>query len=321
MKISVALCTYNGEKYITEQLQSILNQTVSVDEIVICDDNSKDKTVSICEEILNKSGLEYKIIVNESSLGVAKNFLKALKLTTGDYIFTCDQDDIWNQNKVEIFIREAEKSNRMLYFSNGKLVDGENRPLNKSLWEFLNIDYSEIKDRDSQLDAILKRPIVTGAAMCVSRELINKVDAIPEEWLHDEWFSIIASAEKSIMPINEETFNYRQHGNNVVGATKKSFKEGVATWLEGFNSILEFRRFKQKRSVDILNYVKNTEFEGIAQEHFDYWNGLNELKSLSAIKQISKTTKYFFSGKYHKYFVGSRGYVRDLFVAVLVKKQ
>ena len=321
MKISVALCTYNGEKFISEQLNSILNQTVSVDEIVICDDNSKDGTVSVCEDILSKSGIDYKIVVNQPPLGVTKNFMKALKLTTGDYIFTCDQDDVWRENKVEIFSREIEKSNRLLYFSNGMLVDADNCPLNKTLWEFLGINYDEIKNSDSQLETILHRPIVTGAAMCVSRKLIDKVDSVPEDWLHDEWFSIIASKEKSIMPINEETFNYRQHGNNVVGASKKNFKDGLKNWIGGFDSILEFRRYKQKRSVDILNYVKNTEFEAMAQEHFDYWNGLYELNSLSAIKQMARATKYFVSGKYSKYFIGARAYLRDMLAAILVKKQ
>ena len=84
---------------------------------------------------------------------------------------------------------------------------------------------------------------------------------------------------------------------------------------------MEFRRYKQKRSVDILDYVKNTEFEGMAQEYFDYWNGLYELNSLSAIKQMSRVTKYFISGKYSKYYIGARGYLRDMLAAVLVKKQ
>lgn len=320
MKISVALCTYNGEKFISEQLQSIINQTVSVDEIIICDDNSTDKTASICEEILSKSGIDYKIVVNEASLGVANNFLKALKMTTGDYVFTCDQDDVWHKNKVEIFIKEAKKSNRLIYFSNGLLVDSNNHSLNKTLWDSINLNFSEIEGCDSPLKTILKRPIVTGAAMCVSKKLIDKVDSIPENWLHDEWFSIIASVEKSIIPIDEITFNYRQHGNNVVGATKKSFKEGLSSWFNGFNTISEFRKYKKNRAFDILNMAQNTEFEGIAQKYFDFWNTLYEFQNLCALKQIIKNTKYLLQGKYNKFYTGHRGYLRDVLAAVLAKK-
>ena len=320
MKISVALCTYNGEKFIKEQLESILNQTVSVDEIIICDDNSKDKTVSICQEILSESGKEYKIIVNEASLGVAENFLKALKLTTGDYVFTCVQDDVWNQNKVEIFVSEAEKSNCLIYFSNGELVDSDNHSLNKSLWDSINFKFSEIEDCDSPLETILKRPIVTGAAMFVSKKLIDSIDSVPENWLHDEWFSIIASIEKSIMPIDKKTFNYRQHGNNVVGATKKSFKEGLASWINGFNTMSEFRKYKKSRAAAILNIGQNTEFKGLAQQYFDFWNELYEFKNICAFKQIIKSTKYLLNGTYNKFYTGYRGYLRDVLAAVLAKK-
>ena len=320
MKISVALCTYNGEKFISEQLNSIINQTLSVDEIIVCDDNSKDKTVSLCEEILSKSGIDYKVIVNIPALGVTNNFLKALKMTTGDYIFTCDQDDVWDEKKVEIFIGEAKKSSSLIYFSNGLLVDADNHSLNKTLWDSINLNYFEIEGLDSPLETILKRPIVTGAAMCVSRKLIDSVESVPENWLHDEWFSIIASVEKSITPINKKTFNYRQHGNNVVGATKKSFKEGLLSWLDGFNTMTEFRKYKKNRAADILSVAKDTEFEGLAQKYFEYWNTLYEFKNLCAFKQIIKSTKYLLKGTYNRFYTGYRGYLRDVLAAVLAKK-
>lgn len=312
MKISVALCTYNGEKFISEQLQSIINQTVSVDEIIICDDNSTDKTASICEEILSKSGIDYKIVVNEASLGVANNFLKALKMTTGDYVFTCDQDDVWHKNKVEIFIKEAKKSNSLIYFSNGLLVDSNNHSLNKTLWDSINLNFSEIEGCDSPLKTILKRPIVTGAAMCVSKKLIDKVNSIPENWLHDEWFSIIASVEKSIIPIDEITFNYRQHQNNVVGAVRKDFKTRFTNWFGGFISILHFRNHMQNRSLDILNITKNTEFENLAQRYYDFWNGLLQISNSSFFKKIYFVFKNLFNGNYFSYYTGMRGFLRDL---------
>jgi len=100
MKLSVALCTYNGEKFIEQQINSILNQSISIDEIVICDDQSTDKTV----EILKKLQSEHKAIVvieNEINLRSTKNFEKAISLCTGDFIFLSDQDDVWNAQKVE----------------------------------------------------------------------------------------------------------------------------------------------------------------------------------------------------------------------------
>ena len=104
MKISVVMATYNGEQYITEQLDTIRNQTKKIDELIICDDRSSDKTVSIVKDYICKYGLDdrWSICVNEENLGYANNFHKATMLATGDLIFFSDQDDLWREDKVEI---------------------------------------------------------------------------------------------------------------------------------------------------------------------------------------------------------------------------
>ena len=103
--ISVAVTTYNGEKYIEEQLQSICEQTLSVDEIIIVDDCSTDNTVDIVENfILRNEEKRIHLLVNKKNLGYTKNFYKAISMTHGDYIFLSDQDDIWKTNKVERMI-------------------------------------------------------------------------------------------------------------------------------------------------------------------------------------------------------------------------
>ena len=99
--ISVAIATYNGQEFIKEQLLSILNQTMPVDEIVICDDQSSDDTVKIIQELLCDKIYLYQ---NEKNLGYKLNFKKALSYCKGDYIFLCDQDDIWKPNKVQTMI-------------------------------------------------------------------------------------------------------------------------------------------------------------------------------------------------------------------------
>jgi len=92
--ISVALCTYNGELYLREQLESILKQTFPPDEIIICDDGSTDTTIKILEEFRRKSFIPVKVYYNKENLGVSKNFEKAISLCSGDIIFLSDQDDV-----------------------------------------------------------------------------------------------------------------------------------------------------------------------------------------------------------------------------------
>ena len=110
--ISVAMATYNGEKFIEEQLDSILDQTVKVNEIIIHDDISSDNTKAVVQKYIEDKGLSgiVKFSVNAKNLGYASNFMSALWETTGDYIFFCDQDDIWTSTRVEDMVRVMEEN-------------------------------------------------------------------------------------------------------------------------------------------------------------------------------------------------------------------
>ena len=100
--ISIAMTTYNGARFVEAQLRSILEQTRQPDEIVICDDGSRDDTVNIIRRIIKTSGTDrIRLIENEQNLGYIRNFYKAISLTKGDYVFLADQDDIWHRDKIE----------------------------------------------------------------------------------------------------------------------------------------------------------------------------------------------------------------------------
>ena len=116
IKISVALATYNGSRYITEQLDSILSQTMYVDEIIICDDKSSDDTVKIINQYIKEKNLSdvISLHVNERNLGYASNFMKAVKMTAGDYIFFCDQDDIWTKQRVQQMVDIMNSNSKIL---------------------------------------------------------------------------------------------------------------------------------------------------------------------------------------------------------------
>ena len=138
MNISVALCTFNGEKYIEKQLDSILNQSIKVNEIIVCDDHSVDTTISI----LDKYSLNYpelfKLHKNENNLRSNKNFEKAISLCTGDYIFLSDQDDLWREDKVEKTLNVFSKNPTAEgVFSNATLINDIDQLLFKdiSLWD------------------------------------------------------------------------------------------------------------------------------------------------------------------------------------------
>lgn len=159
--ISVAICTYNGEKYIKEQLDSIIHQTRVPDEIILCDDKSSDKTILIASEILDRSGIKYHIYVNENNLGVIENFKNAINYCKGDIIFTCDQDDIWNSNKVELIINEFEKNDKcVLVFTDAELVNKNLNPIGMKLWSTLSFKGDEFLNKN-YYNVLLNRCVVT----------------------------------------------------------------------------------------------------------------------------------------------------------------
>ena len=136
MKLSVALCTYNGSKFIEQQINSILNQTIKVDEIIVCDDTSSDATVSILKK-LQVTHPCIVIIENEINLRSTKNFEKAIQLCSGDYIFLADQDDLWNTEKVaKTLAIFKENPTAEGVFTNADLIDDNGTKLShKTIWD------------------------------------------------------------------------------------------------------------------------------------------------------------------------------------------
>ncbi|MFQ8704830.1 MAG: glycosyltransferase family 2 protein [Thomasclavelia sp.] len=221
MKISVAMCTYRGERYITQQLNSILEQELGVDEIIICDDCSTDSTIKICQSILEKSNLSYKIVCNEVNMGFARNFYQAISLCTGDIIFFCDQDDIWLTNKTKEMIKVfMNNQDALLVFSNAYVTD-EDLNIKGDLYNSLGFKNEFLKNQENAFKKLLNDNYVTGATSAIKRELLDFVGDLQNGWAHDYWFAIVAALYGGLVSIEEPLIYYRQHSSNTIGIGKK----------------------------------------------------------------------------------------------------
>lgn len=181
MKISVVMATYNGAEYIVEQLDSIYEQTCTVDEIVICDDKSTDDTVDKIEKyMLEHKEIEVRLYQNEMNLGFAGNFNKALNLAEGDYIFFADQDDIWMNNKIQIMIDVMQKNPdcKLLCCDYEVFSTGENAPVPpKQILKQMPNDGTLEKISLSKKSLYLR---TLGCCMCLKKEF--------REWMRSYWF-------------------------------------------------------------------------------------------------------------------------------------
>ncbi|MFV0255158.1 MAG: glycosyltransferase family 2 protein [Erysipelotrichaceae bacterium] len=215
MRVSVAMCTYNGEKYLAKQLNSILAQSVKVDEIIISDDNSQDGTILLCEQILSSSSIPYQIIKNKKALGVKANFKQCFSLCSGDIIFSCDQDDIWENNKVKSIIAYFKKQPKLnLIASDATLIDANDQGMRLSLQQSLEFS---VDSNNTIFDNLLRTYCITGATMAFRKSFFEKAFYLSEYWLHDGWLALGAALNDCLLFVPEKLTRYRLHGNNQCG--------------------------------------------------------------------------------------------------------
>ena len=254
MKISVALCTYNGEKFIQEQIDSILNQSRKVDEIVVCDDGSTDKTIEILNNYSKKNPNLFKIYRNEINLRSVKNFEKAISICSGDIIFLSDQDDIWIENKVEEYIKYFNENPTIdVLASNGFCIDENGVVHDKyAIWDVPQF----LKDEKVEFDYFelitTVENFVTGATMAFRKKIVPEILPFPiiKNFHHDEWIAIIATNKNAFELLPVKYFKYRVHENQQVGGVFYDKSEKIKKYLTSYgnyqNSDLSFTLLKKR---------------------------------------------------------------------------
>ncbi len=240
--VSVALCTHNGSAYIVEQVTSILAQSVPAAEIVLSDDASSDDTVDLVRAAVdahNASGASevgLRIMRNTVALGVARNFEQAISATTGEFVALCDQDDVWQPQKLERALAAlAVQPAVSLVFSDARMVDADGSALGLSLFQTLSMTRRERRliRRGDAFAALLGRNLVTGATVVFRRALLPVAEPFPADWIHDEWLAAVAAATGRVLMLDEQLVDYRQHGANQIGAARLSASAKLRRVAEG----------------------------------------------------------------------------------------
>jgi len=231
MKISVALCTYNGARFIREQLESIASQTSLPDEVIVCDDGSNDGTHDIVAQFAIDAPFKLEYSKNPSRLGVAKNFERAISLCTGDIVFLCDQDDVWLPQKIATMLPPFLADEKIgLVFSNAFLTDSRLNRLGYTLWDTFRFDKKgqlALKGDDA-ISFLVRSNVVTGSAAAFRMSLRNKLLPFPNVLTHDAWLAIVAATTSQIEPVDVPLILYRQHEKNVVGVRRLNFLKRIS---------------------------------------------------------------------------------------------
>ena len=209
--VSVAMATYNGEDFLREQLDSIIAQTHPVDEIVISDDNSKDSTKNILIEYQSKYPGIIKLSLNDTNVGFIRNFERAIESCTSHFVALCDQDDVWDETKIERLVTEI--GSHDLIHSDAQLVD---KKCNSIAASFSRYSKKNVKHR-SFTDICINNS-VTGCTCMFKRTILEKALPFPAFLPHDHWLAIVAKDGNGIAYYPHPLISYRQHGKNAIGA-------------------------------------------------------------------------------------------------------
>ncbi len=258
--VSIALCTYNGERFLKEQLESILNQDYNnINEIVCVDDISTDNTWEILNEYSNKYTV-FKIFKNEINLGFIKNYEKAIALTTNKLIAISDQDDIWYSNKISKLVSNI--GGALMIYSDNEFIDSNGKSLGVKFSDKRNLATST-----SCLNFALFN-VISGHTAMLRRELLKYAMPFPADIHYDWWLGFCASQHSHIHVVAEPLVGYRQHVSNAVGGYGVKKKDKKAKTYSILNETQVRLIYFSKIIAPHLNYEKRV-LEKLGNSYID----------------------------------------------------
>ena len=271
-QIYVIMATYNGEKYVEEQIDSILKQTYKNIKLVISDDCSKDNTRKILQKY-EKEDERVEVYYQEKNLGCIKNFEFLLSKVQSEIFMFSDQDDVWLPEKIEKTYEKMQKEQADLVFGDLEVVDKNLNTIYKSYNDFMKLS-DKIKKTINTKEFSYLYNLVTGCTMMVKSKWIKEFNPLPEKnkyVLHDHWISLIISLNGKVAYVPEKYIKYRQHGDNEVGVDKISHH---------FNKFEQVRNHFIDVKIGVFGvYVQNKEkfpkeMQKTNQEVYDYFKML-----------------------------------------------
>ena len=322
-KISVAMCSYNGERFIGEQLKSLVLQTRLPDELVICDDKSTDGTENIIKKFIENAPFPVRYSINDTNIGVVRNFEKAITLCTGDIIFLSDQDDVWVNEKLEKVekVFEADPGADHV-FSDALLTDPSGKDLPYTMWQHIRLTAKRLGlfDAGQQAKTLLGIDfVVLGCTMAFRSEMLRIFLPFPgglRDGLHDQWIAMMLSfTGHRAVAIREPLVKYRQHLLQQSGS--------VATGIDRVKKI----RSQRMDMLDQIEYFYQAGLRRLGPHNVEpesdrllLESKLEHVKTRRRIRKMSRWIRPPFvfleliKGGYHRFSLGLKSVMRDIFL-------
>ncbi|MEY2422429.1 MAG: hypothetical protein QOI95_2496 [Acidimicrobiaceae bacterium] len=336
MRISVAICTHNGERYLREQLESIAAQDRHPDEVVISDDGSVDATHAILDEFATASPFSVRVFHSERHLGVARNYERAIGLCDGDVIVLGDQDDRWSTERLSrleaVFNRPYPPA---LAFSDAWLIDAGGRRTGERLWSVVGFaDHHRDRMRRDPFGQLMGRSIVSGCTLAFDAKWRPLLLSFPSEdtgtavrILHDRWISLCLAAATGpggVEVISEPLVEYRQHPRQQVGIPALQIRRLVPSGVLRWRSAAVPTREHSSRlgaTADVLEIIEKRldlhMSEGVGPARARVADAIDHLRARAGlgtnrVSRVRGVINEWRNGRYHDYSLGLASAAADL---------
>jgi len=317
------MCTCDGESFLADQLDSLLRQTRPPDELVIVDDRSTDGTVSIAREYAARAPFQVRVEMNDPRLGIARNFERAIGLSSGDVVVLSDQDDVWLPRKMERVMAMFEtSSNPGLVISNAQIVDDDLRPLGGDVLSYFSGDLLADPSSPMVFEHLIRSgnifPGMTMAFASVQRALLLPFpsfvgDGRRGRWLHDGWISVALCGSAPFRVVKEITALYRQHPGQYLGVQGDGRPDDDPT--TAFVDALT-REIAIREEI-LMTLVGRAGQGGLRADALEYLAASidhlrRRVEHRSATRRAPAVARELINGRYHRFSNGWRSAARDL---------
>ncbi len=326
MKISLVMATYNGEKYLIEQMNSLLNQTRKIDQVVIVDDCSSDQTKSIVLNYIQEHSLKHwTFYENETNIGFKKNFKKGLSLVDGDIVFLCDQDDDWYTNKIEVMSQIMSQDSTIKALASSFTFINEknetftiNQIKGKSNQNLLPFECADKEMFKVPFNFLIKENFAQGCCLAVTKEIVYDYQTGENNDLPHDWYLLLlATSQESCFFYNEALIHYRIHQNNTIGLGSVITNERVQSRSHRVNNRLQVLIEEQNIFKSISDYQKITRENKYIYEQHAEWMQLR-IECLKDLKLFKLITSYVFRSKKGVYNI--RAFAGDILAIIKIRR-
>ncbi len=316
-RVSVALCTYNGEGFLPLLLESICRQTLLPDEMVVCDDGSADATLSLLEGFARDVPFPVRISRNPETLRPAQNFAKCIAECEGDIIILTDQDDLWFPDRVANTAQAFCDSPLLTFaFSECPLIDQHGKDLGRSIYSSLPISAADRRilfTGSRLLPVLLRWGVLYGTTMAIRASLRPLFLPVPDLWSHDEWIGLVLSAVGPSTRLKDPVTHYRQHAGQQVGTGDWTIQThlGLAQKHSASHYDSEVRRFEQAIAAARLHPALQTRLLPALEQKLAFLRNRKEVQT-RGIARISLFFRMLFNGSYTRFSAAARSPLKDL---------